>query len=818
MGRRSRLQLAADRGFSRTIEDTEAVKKVIQDTTITRYKNYMQIWRVCNIHYLRETEFGFRKCDAPFITRQIFEAYMLFWINTSHGRLEQKVTLASAKAHWRGLKAAWDRYSPNKRPEGTDIEINNYLDQLKKTGHLCDEGRRQDVFMANDLDNILRFVWTLDDHQYRNERIRIQLSLLMMILAGTTQRPGAVVESIYHSQTGQALRYKDLELRLVQNPETKEREFFLLVQFDYMKNRRDKKQDFVSVALHESESGMCPIALFLSLAIQDDAFDNGLGAEDLLLLRRAPFKEDIVIPWKPSAINLHLFRDCKKGRVLNSPWTAKTASYHLKTLGVRAGFQHTLTFYNIRRGSANAVDEVATSAQRNQLTGHRNSDTYRFYISKISLVDIQAAFAGTKPKTAQIKQLASMSSNRDLEAPSKLPEDIKLSALVNEELIQLKEEKACVLQKIRDEFGSLSNAVDAKSELEQDFQTLNKQIKLITRRLSERAFRNYREDFFREKKIADVKHQLKVAKGDITHSEKPLSFRLPQDNLIEPRTIVAKAVSGIGELFGIDCAGPLSQLLGSDVDTKFPDMPILEANSTPNSLSESRFMNIFCKESYPGGYPPHNNAIFPFSLARCLWDGCEASFGSNEDLEDHLRDHSQCQSVCLWPHCKTILGRGKNRVMHLGIHTKSARSDPETVSANIILSSTGPEDPEMQFIRITEASAVHTLLSDLPNNSMDNHDSEHATDKSFVQYSSTQEYEYFCRPVKRKWDRTSIESKPTLEKLSENSASEGARKRRTSTKNTCGSKQQSRDMEITRRSKRLRQRDECRSGYARKSG
>lgn len=80
--------------------------------------------------------------------------------------------------------------------------------ELTEEFGLQDITRRKDIASILDLEILLHQLWALDDTLFKHERIRIQMALLIMLVAYTTTRPGAVVESSCHRESNEALCYK----------------------------------------------------------------------------------------------------------------------------------------------------------------------------------------------------------------------------------------------------------------------------------------------------------------------------------------------------------------------------------------------------------------------------------------------------------------------------------------------------------------------------------------------------------------------------------------------------------------------------------
>lgn len=71
---------------------------------------------------------------------------------------------------------------------------------------------------VDDLYHLLKYLWTRDTHVYPVERQRVQQALITLLIALTTVRPGAIVESSSYYGRIEALLYKDVALRLVRDP------------------------------------------------------------------------------------------------------------------------------------------------------------------------------------------------------------------------------------------------------------------------------------------------------------------------------------------------------------------------------------------------------------------------------------------------------------------------------------------------------------------------------------------------------------------------------------------------------------------------
>lgn len=74
----------------------------------------------------------------------------------------------------------------------TRKELKRYI---KEKLNLKQNDINRDLFHILDLQALLRFFWCRDLYRYPNERSRLQLDFLLLLIAYTGSRPGAIVES-----------------------------------------------------------------------------------------------------------------------------------------------------------------------------------------------------------------------------------------------------------------------------------------------------------------------------------------------------------------------------------------------------------------------------------------------------------------------------------------------------------------------------------------------------------------------------------------------------------------------------------------------
>ncbi|OJD11662.1 hypothetical protein ACJ73_09496, partial [Blastomyces percursus] len=267
---------------------------------------------------------------------------------------------------WKFLRLLFKRETGRKVDELVDELISEFI-----LGPLTDDYdldlsiNYKPVVSVEDLVAILHYHWCLDTAPVIHERYTVQNPLLLLFIAYTSSRPGALIESGCLRGSNNALCYKDIVLRVVPNPDQPDRHVLVMeVSLLFMKGKRNKSQPTIYI-FHERDDNLalCPVSHFLALALADDAFDaKGINSvEDVLRIRVTAPRNSLHLKWKPNMLNIPVFRRAVHTAegIRISPDKAlpyDTFNQFLQRLGRNAGFEHKLTPYCIRRGTANAVD------------------------------------------------------------------------------------------------------------------------------------------------------------------------------------------------------------------------------------------------------------------------------------------------------------------------------------------------------------------------------------------------------------------------------------------------------------------------------
>lgn len=83
------------------------------------------------------------------------------------------------------------------------------------------------MLYIEDLYKLLEFLWAADRAVFPHERLRLQVSLFMLIIAFTSARPGSIVQAGY-AFDNEALKYADIRVLVARNPSEPDRNVIIM--------------------------------------------------------------------------------------------------------------------------------------------------------------------------------------------------------------------------------------------------------------------------------------------------------------------------------------------------------------------------------------------------------------------------------------------------------------------------------------------------------------------------------------------------------------------------------------------------------------
>ena len=287
----------------------------------------------------------------------------------------------------------------------------------------------------------------------------------------------------------------------------------------------------------------CPILPLIALAFADDAFSNeGIRTPaDLFRLRVEDSNRNYLeVPWKASILDTPVFRSVEPGKsYISKMMSLKYVDfdYHLKRLGMFAGFPDGVRSYDLRRGAASAIDSPeVTVAQRMQIMGHARADVFKHYIHRTVQVDTQAAFLGNPSRKELITGMLRMGASRDTNAPTSLTTEQHAEINRDQLLTALRLERSEIVSQIKAKHGYVKGA--AGTELHMQYMEKDKNTRALRRKLEVGLLKKSREAYFRDVYYNEIYRQLS---GD--DIKLPLTTERPAFRLAE-RTRLADAMLG----------------------------------------------------------------------------------------------------------------------------------------------------------------------------------------------------------------------------------------------------------------------------------
>lgn len=364
----------------------DVVRKKLTDGTRANYDMMMREWKAF-VTIARDGELR-----SPYDIRTA-KAFVLFFIMRRNGRGsdgQRCIKRSYVYAAWRWFMAAWSREHATAFPGAVQDSIFHYIHEEADVDRVSEVRRN---FTLGDLHACMRCLWTADWHEYHHERYRVGLHLLILLHAFTSARRGE-----FESK----LKYKDVTLALVTTPKGSETKF--IMQFKRVHTKGSTYNDRIkpSHVLYDNASGPFwtdPLALFLAVALCDEALRDYHSWQELRDIPAPPPGQKVLIDWHPDKMEWYLFpRFEPQTRQFNhSNSSTSLTSEALGNLGMRTGFREKLTTHALRRELLFQVDQQGHSeAERMRVAGHTNPGTYRMsYQTDMTLVDGQSCFLGT---------------------------------------------------------------------------------------------------------------------------------------------------------------------------------------------------------------------------------------------------------------------------------------------------------------------------------------------------------------------------------------------------------------------------------------
>ncbi|KAI9765002.1 MAG: hypothetical protein M1840_007924 [Geoglossum simile] len=508
---------------------------------------YAQAWEKFCIHIGRDPYDALASCQA-----QLFQQY-LHWI-LDRGSVQR---LNSLITNWNYIRMLYrDKNGQRDIDPIVGKHITNYIkSSLKDEYELSTEVRTKPDMSVEDLRFALRHHWAYDQELYSTERQRVQMSLMLLLCAYTGSRPGAIIESGCARGSNRALRYRDVELMLIPNPQSGGRDLWVMKVTLVFRKGDCESANPQTFTIHEDDDpAFCPVLQFLALAFADRAFEasNLQSAQDLRRVRIDPPLMCQIFHWKESILDIPVFRQAKRvvGGIMTSPdraWQYDSFQPSLRILGKATGFKHPITVYSIRRETGNIMNAVSEH-ERKQVMGHKQSDTFdRNYLSQHVRRDVQALYR--RQKEHQVVQIAvQMSTYMDPRAPYKLTKEQRAMVKKHPKIVKLRQMKTASSRELRQMYGSMPKGKG--TELYDRYYRLKLDLDSEEKFQESLMERDLRDQYFKTVHTTALERQLSVtstpstSSASTTSSPSYIGEETPTrvEHLFQERTRVADAL------------------------------------------------------------------------------------------------------------------------------------------------------------------------------------------------------------------------------------------------------------------------------------
>ncbi|EEQ88960.2 FluG domain-containing protein [Blastomyces dermatitidis ER-3] len=297
---------------------------------------------------------------------------------------------------------------------------------------------------------------------------------------------------------------------VIPNPDQPDQHVLVMeVSLLYMKGK-------TTYIFHEQDDNLaiCPVSHFLALALAADTFEaRGISSiEDVFRIQVQAPRNSIQLKSKSNILDVPVFHRAVRtaqGVRISPDRTLPydTFNQYLQRLGRNAGFEHKLTPYCIRRGTANAVDSIATTSERNQVMGHSRADIFeRYYILQKVKWDVQSAYIGCPARESIINAVGRFSLTRDPRVPKELSDEQKAAVERDPRLVKLSGQHQSLAKLINRKHGSIPKAKG--TALHREYIELGDDIRAEKPSLYREAFDRMREEFFATIDTIEIEKQL----------------------------------------------------------------------------------------------------------------------------------------------------------------------------------------------------------------------------------------------------------------------------------------------------------------------
>ncbi|KAF9733691.1 hypothetical protein PMIN04_012523 [Paraphaeosphaeria minitans] len=390
-----------------------------KDYDVDGIKRITKQWqRYCiNVSSLNGTE--------PFKTApdvKLIRGFLKWRVKKGKARLDERITVSTLSKEFEQLQRAVKFKIDHTYHAGEKHDIAQYIKELSFTHGASTKKRTKTVALYRDIEDCIHYGYCCDEKGYSHPRILLQLVFFFILSAYTGLRPGEIVESSSHRNKNEGILYKDVTLFLNRRENAAPR-YMIRVRVRNRKFRRGNEGLQQSIDLHEETEPeyihACPVRLFLSFAMADEAFEPWFTWEEIDRRTLSPSAASRCYPIRKQVQDIPVIRAACGTAIHPTRILSASALHHLLVeFGQRCGYKLPLTCYSFRRGFANGIQGKASAPRLRQLMGHTNDGTIQSYLSEDVGIDAQNAVRNLPQDHARLDFTISIAFSRDVGAPT----------------------------------------------------------------------------------------------------------------------------------------------------------------------------------------------------------------------------------------------------------------------------------------------------------------------------------------------------------------------------------------------------------------
>ncbi|KAF7335411.1 hypothetical protein MVEN_02193900 [Mycena venus] len=466
--------------------------------TVERHERCKALWRKFVKQHERKDSLPMEIIEGK-VTElpdsDIIKEFVRFLGNTVQGRLDRYAVKKTIEGYIFIFFALWRQYGHIPVPKDYRIRVMEYFNSaaFDATSKLCTKKREKPTATLVDLEVLIRGI--LDDKKYfRTHRARSEVIYAALIAALSSERPGAIVEFNCYRGSNEALVWGDHDFWVIPNPEDAFRPFFaLVVHANLLKGHREDdgfSKYFFIIMEPENYRHVCALMYVLVLAFKDQIFRDVSTPEEIFfpknpctVAHRLTIKET-VLQQPTIRREVHKNQKWTTSETLAMPYYM--AAEYLRKISLFLGFIVWFTFYCFRRCSANNMNAALPEDERRRMMGQNPNSNQFFesYQARLAVIDLGSILAErtetSAENTAAMKTIYGMSKGRDPNAPISLDISEINDLLADPELVEFREEKQKLVDRIKTEEVKLceleDDAANAQASLIQD---LRAQVRIL---------------------------------------------------------------------------------------------------------------------------------------------------------------------------------------------------------------------------------------------------------------------------------------------------------------------------------------------------